>query len=73
MDVALMLRWVWLILHGEGGLWLQLLQAKYLRGAPLLTGSDIAGSQFWKSIQKIKHEIRLGTTFSVGNGNDTQF
>lgn len=36
MNVALMIRWVWRILRGEGGLWLQLLQAKYLRGVPLL-------------------------------------
>ena len=35
MNMALMLHWVWRILRGEGGLWLQLIQAKYLQGQPL--------------------------------------
>ncbi|KAI5009551.1 hypothetical protein ZWY2020_011688 [Hordeum vulgare] len=73
MNVALMLRWVWRILHGDGGLWLQLIEAKYLRGRPLLACSLAKGSQFWKSIQSIKHEIRLGLRFSVGDGSGTQF
>lgn len=34
MNVALMLRWVWRIMRGEGDLWLQLIQAKYLRDYP---------------------------------------
>ncbi|KAE8799374.1 retrotransposon unclassified [Hordeum vulgare] len=73
MDVALMLRWVWQILQGDGGLWLQLIKAKYLRGRPLLACSLANGSQFWKSIESIKHEIRLGLRISVGDGSRTQF
>ncbi|KAE8811193.1 hypothetical protein D1007_11941 [Hordeum vulgare] len=46
MNVALMLRWVWRILHRDGGLWLQLIEAKYLRGRPLLACSLANGSQF---------------------------
>ncbi|KAE8814870.1 putative NOT transcription complex subunit VIP2 [Hordeum vulgare] len=30
MNVALMLRWVWRILRGDGGMWLQLLESKYM-------------------------------------------
>uniref|UniRef100_A0A453NDC7 Reverse transcriptase zinc-binding domain-containing protein n=1 Tax=Aegilops tauschii subsp. strangulata TaxID=200361 RepID=A0A453NDC7_AEGTS len=73
MNVALMLRWVWRILRGDGGLWLQLIESKYLQGQPLLACSHSAGSQFWKSVQAIKDEIRLGLRFSVGNGSGTQF
>ncbi|KAE8767940.1 hypothetical protein D1007_60629 [Hordeum vulgare] len=73
MNVALMLRWVWRILHGDGGLWLQLIGAKYLRGRPLLACSLATGSQFWKSIQGIKNDLRLGLQVSVGNGFGTQF
>uniref|UniRef100_A0A8I6XPG7 Reverse transcriptase zinc-binding domain-containing protein n=1 Tax=Hordeum vulgare subsp. vulgare TaxID=112509 RepID=A0A8I6XPG7_HORVV len=73
MNVALMLRWVWRILQGEGGLWLQLIEAKYLWGRPLLACSLATGSQFWKSIQGIKNDIRLGLRVSVGNGSGTQF
>jgi hypothetical protein len=36
MNVALMFRWVWRILKGNGGIWLQLVKAKYLRGRPLM-------------------------------------
>ena len=32
-----------------------------------------AGSQFWCSIQAIKHLIRLGASFSVGDGRGTLF
>ncbi|KAI5020767.1 hypothetical protein ZWY2020_045655 [Hordeum vulgare] len=73
MNVALMLRWVWRILQGDGGLWLQLIEAKYLRGRPLLACSLVNGSQFWKSISGIKNDIRLGLRVSVGNGSGTQF
>ncbi|KAE8774984.1 Heparanase-like protein 2 [Hordeum vulgare] len=73
MNVALMLRWVWRILRRDGGLWLQLLEAKYLQGKPLLACPHSAGSQFWKSIQVIKDDIRLGLVFSVGNGYVSQF
>ena len=73
MNVALMLRWVWRILRGEGGLWLQLIQAKYLRGYPLLACNRTDGSQFWRAIQRIKEDIRLGISFSLGNGKGIQF
>ncbi|KAE8820418.1 Heparanase-like protein 2 [Hordeum vulgare] len=73
MNVALMLRWVWRILQGDGDLWLQLIEAKYLQGRPLLACSLATGSQFWKSIQGIKSDIRLGLRVSAGNGSGTQF
>ncbi|KAE8785922.1 hypothetical protein D1007_40315 [Hordeum vulgare] len=58
---------------GDGDLWLQLIEAKYLRGRPLLACSLVNGSQFWKSIQGIKNDIRLSLRVSVGNGSGTQF
>jgi hypothetical protein len=44
MNVALMLRWVWRILKEDGGLWLQLLKAKYLRERPLMACEHREGS-----------------------------
>ncbi|KAE8781819.1 Signal recognition particle 54 kDa protein, chloroplastic [Hordeum vulgare] len=58
---------------GDGGLWLQLIEAKYLQGRPLLACSLATGSQFRKSIQGIKNNIRLGLRVSVGNGCGIQF
>ena len=54
-------------------MWLQLIESKYLQGQPLLACSHLPRSQFWKSVQAIKDEIRLGLRFSVGNGSGTQF
>ncbi|KAE8776575.1 hypothetical protein D1007_50757 [Hordeum vulgare] len=62
-----------LFAKGDGGQWLQLIEAKYLRGRPLLACSLASGSQFCKSIQGIKNDIRLGLRISVGNGAETQF
>jgi hypothetical protein len=68
-----MLKWVWRILREEGGLWLQLIKAKYLQGCPLLACDHREGSQFWRSLQDIKHDILLGISFSIGNGESTLF
>ena len=54
-------------------MWLQLIRAKYLRGCPLMACDRKAGSQFWRSIQAIKHLIRLGASLSIGDGRGTLF
>src|SRR3954470_15592019 len=72
-NLALMLKWVWRILRDEGGLWLQLIKAKYLRGRPLLACDRREGSQFWRAIQEIKPAIRKGLSISIGDGRDTLF
>ncbi|XP_047058014.1 uncharacterized protein LOC124664572 [Lolium rigidum] len=55
MNIALMLKWIWKLYQGAEGLWVDLLQAKYLGGndifSPLV---PTKGSQFWNAIQKIK-------------------
>jgi hypothetical protein len=61
MNGALMLRWVWRILRDDGGLWLQLFKTKYLRGRLFMACEHREGSQFWRSLQDIKHEIRTGS------------
>src|SRR4051812_21644340 len=73
MNVALMLKWVWRILREDGGLWLHLIKAKYLRGRPLLACERREGSQFWRPIQDIKHYIGRGITFVAGNGRGSRF
>src|SRR4051812_45246545 len=61
------------MLRDEGGLWLQLVKAKYLRGRPLLACDCREGSQFWRAIQDIKHLIRRGSRFEVGDGQGVLF
>ena len=73
MNVALLLKWVWGIIRDEGSLWLKLIKAKYLQGCPLLACDRWEGSQFWRSVQGSTHKIRLGVTFSIGDGEGTLF
>jgi hypothetical protein len=73
MNVALMLKWVWRILSDDGGLWLKLIKAKYLRGRPLLACDRRERSQFWRALEDIKHEIRAGLSLSIGDGRGTMF
>jgi hypothetical protein len=73
MNVALILKWVWRILSDDGGLWLKLIKAKYLRGRPLLACDRREGSQFWRALQDVKHEVRAGLSFSIGDGRGTMF
>src|SRR4051812_24694920 len=72
-NVALMLKWVWCILRDDGGLWLQLIKAKYLRGRPLLACERREGSQFWRALQEINHFIGLGCAFAAGCGQGVRF
>lgn len=69
----MMAKWAWKMLVGQGGLWLDIIRHKYLRHAPVSTASCRNGSQFWKSIVKIRHLLRVGAVHCVGNGKSTVF
>uniref|UniRef100_A0A453PZ90 Reverse transcriptase zinc-binding domain-containing protein n=1 Tax=Aegilops tauschii subsp. strangulata TaxID=200361 RepID=A0A453PZ90_AEGTS len=47
MNIALLSKWLWRIALGEGGLWLDIIRAKYLRDQPLVFAQISGGSQFW--------------------------
>jgi hypothetical protein len=74
MNIALMLKWVWKLYQNDEGLWADLIRAKYLRGRDLFSKETSAnGSQFWKSIQKLKWFFKLGAKHEVRNGKRTFF
>ena len=73
MDIALLLKWLWRIQTEEGGLWLEIIRAKYLRGQPLAFASRSSGSQFWQSVIRLMPVLRIGTAISVGSGAGTLF
>ena len=50
MNIALLTKWLWRIANGEGGLWLHIIQHKYLRGQPLAFYQWSGGTLFWQSI-----------------------
>jgi hypothetical protein len=74
MNIALLLKWIWKIYQDGGGLWVDLLRAKYLGDNDLFSPAvQPKGSQFWNSLQKIKWYFKLGARHRVRNGRRTYF
>jgi mannosylglycoprotein endo-beta-mannosidase len=75
MNIALMIKWIWRLFHPseQDNLWYKLLQAKYVNSDNIFATSTQGGSQFWRSLNKIKHFFKLGSRFVVGNGRKTLF
>ena len=73
MNIALLSKWLWRIETGDGGLWLQIIRAKYLRLQPLAFASRTGGSQFWQAIIQLMPVLRIGTSILVGTGTNTLF
>jgi hypothetical protein len=73
MNIALMLKWVWKLYQPENPIWAQIIRAKYDSANNIFAGSGQGGSQFWRSLHKIKHLFKLGAKHSVCDGNRTQF
>jgi hypothetical protein len=57
----------------QDNLWFKLLQAKYVNSGNIFATATQGGSQFWHSLNKIKHFFKLGSSFVVGNGRKTFF
>jgi hypothetical protein len=73
MNACLLVKWIWRIYSGEQGLWADILRSKCLRDKDLMLDDLRPGSQFWNSIQKLKHLFRLGAKHSVCDGKTTSF
>ena len=66
-NIALMTKWIWRIFTDS--LWQKLIRAKYAGAANIFTSNAVGGSQFWRSIHKIKKYFKLGAKFLVGSGS----
>lgn len=73
MNIALLSRWLWRISQGHGGLLLDIIWSKYLRGQPLAFCQRSGGSQFWQSVIQLLPVLHIGTSISVGSGTATLF
>jgi hypothetical protein len=73
MNIALMLKWVWKLYQPENPIWAQIIRAKYDSANNIFAGSGQGGSQFWRSIHKIKHLFKLeaDTTFKMVNARSS--
>jgi hypothetical protein len=73
MNIALMLKWIWRLYHEEHPIWVQILRVKYPSAADIFAGNENGGSQFWKSLHKVKHLFKMGASHVVVNGRRTMF
>jgi hypothetical protein len=69
MNIALLCKWIWRLFDSseQDKLWFKLLQAKYVNSGNIFATTTQGGSQFWRSLNKIKHFFKLGSSFVVGN------
>jgi hypothetical protein len=75
LNIALMTKWIWRLFDPaeHNSLWFKLLQAKYFNTDNIFATTSQGGSQFWRSINKIKHFFKLGARYHVENGEKTSF
>jgi hypothetical protein len=73
MNQALLLKWVWRLYQGEDTIWARLIRAKYHDANDIFSGNGQGGSQFWKSLHKVKHLFKAGAKHVVKDGNRTSF
>jgi hypothetical protein len=68
MNLALLLEWVCRIYQEEDTIWAKLIRAKYQDANDIFNRTGHEGSQFWKSIHKVKHLFKVGAKLLVRNG-----
>jgi hypothetical protein len=70
-----MVKWIWRIFDPaeHHNLWYKLLRAKYLSVDNIFARNSQGGSQFWRSINKIKHLFKLGAKYQLGSGEKILF
>jgi hypothetical protein len=73
MNIALLSKWIWKLYQDDASIWATIIRAKYRDADNLFEGSGQGGSQFWKSLHKIKHFFKLGAKHLIGNGRRTFF
>jgi hypothetical protein len=73
MNIALLSKWVWKLYQDDASIWATIIRAKYRDADNLFEGFGHGGSQFWKSLHKIKHFFKLGAKHLIGDGRHTFF
>jgi hypothetical protein len=69
---CLMVKWIWKLYTQKDNLWARLVSAKYMKEGDFFRAKD-RGSQFWRSIHKVKHLFKWGAIHIVGDGKLTKF
>ena len=74
-NIALMTKWIWRLFNddNQNSLWRNLLRAKYPGADNIFMSNALGGSQFWRSLHKIKSYFKLGAKFLAGSGTRILF
>jgi hypothetical protein len=67
-----MTKWIWKLYQQKDSQWARLIIAKYMREGDFYKANGKQGSQFWKSLHKVKDLFKWGAVHKVGNGIRTQ-
>ena len=74
MNQCLMIKWWWKIMSAEDQpLWLSILKAKYFPSSSPMFALPRGGSQFWKSLVKVRPVFQSFVKFVVGDGSSIRF
>src|ERR1044072_7151751 len=69
INLSLLGKLIWSLLHHHDKLWVQVLRHKYLQNDNILHTSTTQGASFiWKSIIKSRDALKDGFVFSIGSG-----
>ena len=67
MNQCLMIKWWWKIMSAEDQpLWLSILKAKYFPSSSPMFALPRGGSQFWKSLVKVRPVFNLSLSLLLG-------
>lgn len=60
MNKCLIIKWLWRIVSTDPDtMWLKILKAKYIHNSSPMFASAVGGSQFWKSLVKVRDDSEL--------------
>jgi hypothetical protein len=71
-NICLLSKWIFKLESESQDLSCQILRKKYMGNSGFFQ-SESKGSQFWKSLHKIKHWFRMATLYLIGDGRKTMF
>uniref|UniRef100_A0A803QDC9 RNase H type-1 domain-containing protein n=1 Tax=Cannabis sativa TaxID=3483 RepID=A0A803QDC9_CANSA len=70
--MAFLMKWAWKLLVEDNSLWVQIVNAKYMRNKDFFDiEAQPSDSTMWKAILKARQYIHKGICIRIGNGEDT--
>lgn len=73
INTCLTVKWIWKLHHDHESMCCKLIHRNYLAQGDIFEWDKQKGSQFWRSLQKIKHWFKVGAVHMAHNGKSTKF